>query len=123
MWGIIFGAALMGLANATGSFAAYTNNPLQAILHGNLMVLLLKGLYFIFSVGDFSLTVRRFRDAGLNAWWSIVMLIPFVDLTNLISGYGFAALYAFVSAALFFFMMYVGLRPSMEDTEDYYAKH
>lgn len=122
VWSMIFGGAMAGFASITGNLAAYTDNPLQAIMHGNFIVLIIEVLYIIYNIGDFSLTVRRFRDAGLNAWLSLITLIPYVNVMNLDAGYGYNAVYGMVITALFFFMMYVGLRPSIEDTVGYQAK-
>jgi uncharacterized membrane protein YhaH (DUF805 family) len=122
VWSMIFGGAMAGFASITGNLAAYTDNPLRAIMHGNFIVLIIEVLYIIYNIGDFTLTVRRFRDAGLNAWLSLITLIPYVNVMNLDAGYGYNAVYGMVITALFFFMMYVGLRPSIEDTVGYQAK-
>ena len=117
LWDVIF-AVLLGIITVfTKTDNLVGENPFNVLTSGNILAMVLEVIYLLYMFGNFSLTVRRFRDAGVNPYLSIITLIPFsrfmwYSMMNF--GYYANAAVSVVSIAASLYMLYVVLRPSKD---------
>ncbi|WP_164847998.1 DUF805 domain-containing protein [Lacticaseibacillus hulanensis] len=116
IWDVFFVLALGFVENLTHTNIEH-DQLFATLTSGSILAILFEVIYIAYEFGNFSLTVRRFRDAGVNAYLSILTLLPlshFLWYSELNFGYYANAAVSVVVVAVSFYMLYVALKPSKE---------
>lgn len=73
-WGVLFITWALSIALSVLSLAIVESGTALAVI---VALLLLAGIIFLFWI-SLATTIRRCRDAGINPWFILLMLIPYV---------------------------------------------